>query len=172
MLKSLAIPVLNSLLADYVEGSFEEKLVSFSLSGKMELKELELKVVPSPLSLFHCPRSPLMIKRTILDQYNMGFTLTRGVASRITLDGIFTQSYWNSPSVPWTDLSKKATKLTLDGVYLLVKPRSLSERDPREQERIKHYKKMKKVEMAEAMRKSSGDLVGISISSGSPLIIR
>lgn len=44
MLKSIAIPILNALLSDYVDGSFKEKLVSFSLNGVMELKDLELKV--------------------------------------------------------------------------------------------------------------------------------
>jgi vacuolar protein sorting-associated protein 13A/C len=64
-LKNLASSVLNSLLSNYFE-SFENKVVSFSLGGELELTEL-------------------VIKRNILDNLHLPLKIKFGSVGRLKL---------------------------------------------------------------------------------------
>jgi len=66
MLKGLASKVLNSILDDYVEG-FQDKIVDFTFSGELQLKDLT-------------------IKKSILDRFYLPVQLKQGAIGKMTLN--------------------------------------------------------------------------------------
>ncbi|CAF1212266.1 unnamed protein product [Rotaria magnacalcarata] len=83
----------------------------------------------------------LYLKPNALADLNLPVTVSLGYLEKLTLQ------------VPWSNLYVNPTKVTIDGLYLLVVPKTEVEYDAKRDEKERHEAKMKEVHKIEELRK-------------------
>ncbi|CAF1265249.1 unnamed protein product [Rotaria sordida] len=83
----------------------------------------------------------LYLKPNALADLNLPVTISLGYLEKLTLQ------------VPWKNIYKQATKATIDGLFLLVVPKTEVEYDAKRDEKEQHEAKMKEVHQIEELRK-------------------
>ncbi|CAF4656530.1 unnamed protein product [Rotaria sp. Silwood1] len=83
----------------------------------------------------------LYLKPNALDDLNLPVTISLGYLEKLTLE------------VPWKTVYTSPTKATIDGLFLLVVPKTEVEYDAKRDEKEKHEAKMREVHKIEELRK-------------------
>ncbi|CAF1411921.1 unnamed protein product [Rotaria sordida] len=83
----------------------------------------------------------LYLKSNALDDLDLPVTISLGYLEKLTLE------------VPWKTIYRSPTKATIDGLFLLVIPKTEVEYDVKRDEKEKHEAKMKEVHKIEEIRK-------------------
>ncbi|CAF1260195.1 unnamed protein product [Adineta steineri] len=83
----------------------------------------------------------LYLKSNALADLNLPVTISTGYLQKLTLQ------------IPWTNLYTHSTKVTIDGLFVLVIPKTEVEYDAQRDAKEKHEAKMKEVRKVEKLRK-------------------
>ncbi|CAF0955761.1 unnamed protein product [Rotaria sordida] len=95
----------------------------------------------------------LYLKPNALADLNLPVTISLGYLEKLTLQ------------VPWKNIYKQATKATIDGLFLLVVPKTEVEYDAKRDEKEQHEAKMKEVHQIEELRKEQEALKNAKASN-------